>query len=171
MLSGNALRHQIILPQQKEFYDYWRSKCRSGRFPSRHDILPEEIRTQLPMTTIMERVEPEDGGERRYRHRLAGTGFWNLYGDEIQGRYVDELPIGCRVEYWHRTLDKVIETRKPYVGVTRPNTPTGSHFAMFWARLPLSDNGTDITAILGYDHLVKMSDVAEILPVKQKTVA
>jgi len=42
---------------------------------------------------------------------------------------------------------------------------------MFWARLPLSDNGTDITAILGYDHLVKMSDVADILPVKQKTVA
>ena len=123
------------------------------------------------MTTIMERVYPEDGGERRFRHRLAGTGFWQLYGEEIQGRYVDELPIGNRVDYWHRTLDKVIDTRKPYVGVTRPNTPNGSHFAMFWARLPLSDNGKDITAILGFDHLVKMSDVADIMPTREKNVA
>ena len=79
MLSGNALRHQIILPQQQKFYDYWRSKCRAGSFPSRSDILPEDIQAQLPMTTIMERVEPENGGERRYRHRLAGTGYWKLY--------------------------------------------------------------------------------------------
>ena len=171
MLSGNALRHQIILPQQQKFYDYWRSKCRAGSFPSRSDILPEDIQAQLPMTTIMERVEPGNGGERRYRHRLAGTGYWKLYEQEIQGLHVDELPIGCRVDYWHRTLDKVIETRKPYVGVTRPNTPNGSHLALFWARLPLSENGTDITSILGFDHLVKMSEVAEIMPSQQKDVA
>jgi len=169
MLSGNALRHQIILPQQQEFYDYWRSKCRTGVFPSRHDILPEEITAQLPMTTIMERVEGAEGN--RYRHRLAGTGYWNLYGKEIQGKHVDELPIGCRVDYWHRVLDQVIDTRKPYVGVTRPNTPNGSHMAQFWVRLPLSDNGTDINMILGFDHLVKMSDVAEFAPAREKEVA
>ncbi len=169
MLSGNALRHQIILPQQQEFYDYWRSKCRGGSFPSRNDILPEEILTQLPMTTIMERVEGPDGN--RYRHRLAGTGYWNLYNREIQGAHVDELPIGSRVDYWHKVLDQVIDTRKPYVGVTRPNTPTGSHMAQFWVRLPLSDNGTDINMILGYDHLVKMSDVANIQPIVEKIYA
>jgi len=43
MLSGNALRHQIIMPEQQKFYDYWRSKCRAGQFPSREDILPEEV--------------------------------------------------------------------------------------------------------------------------------
>jgi len=171
MLSGNALRHQIIMPQQQKFYDYWRSKCREGHFPSRHDILPEDICAQLPMTSIMERVEGEADGERRYRHRLAGTGYWNLYEGEIQGRHVDELPIGCRVDYWHRVLDKVIDTRKPYVGVTRPNTPNGSHLAMFWVRLPLSENGTDIDMILGFDHLVKMSEVAEFAPVRDKAVA
>lgn len=169
MLTGNALRHQIILPQQQEFYDYWRSKCRAGSFPSRQDILPEEIRPHLPMTTIMERVAGPDGN--RYRHRLAGTGYWNLYEKEIQGLHVDELPIGCRVEYWQRVLDQVIETRKPYVGVTRPNTPNGSHMAQFWVRLPLSDNGTDINMVLGFDHLVKMSDVAAVQSLKQKVYA
>jgi hypothetical protein len=171
MLSGNALRHQIILPQQQKFYDYWRSKCRSGSFPSRHDISPEDIKSQLPMTTIMERVQGETPGLRRYRHRLAGTGYWNLYQSEIQGRFVDELPIGCRRAYWHRVLDQVIETRKPYVGVTRPNTPNGSHLAQFWVRLPLSTNGTDIDMILGFDHLVKMSDVSQLAPVQEKVVA
>lgn len=171
MLSGNALRHQIILPQQQEFYDYWRSKCSAGGFPTREDIRMEEIPAKLPMMLIMEREETSVAGQHRYRHRLAGTGYWNLFEGEITGRYVDELPIGCRVDYWHRILDKVIETRKPYVGVTRPNTPNGSHMAQFWVRLPLSDNGTDITAILGFDHLVKMSDVAEIQNLRQKVVA
>ena len=171
MLSGNALRHQIILPQQQKFYDYWRRKCRAGVFPSRNDILPEEITAQLPMTTIMVRETDAATGGRRYRHRLAGTGYWNLYQREIQGRFVDELPIGCRVDYWHRVLDKVIDTRKPYVGVTRPNTPNGSHLAQFWVRLPLSENGTDIDAILGFDHLAKMKDIAEFTPTKQREVA
>ncbi|GGX55978.1 hypothetical protein GCM10011309_00870 [Litorimonas cladophorae] len=127
------------------------------------------------MTTIMERVEGVAGSaetaSNRYRHRLAGTGYWSLYEREIQGLHVDELPIGCRVEYWHRVLDQVIDTRKPYVGVTRPNTPNGSHMAQFWVRLPLSDNGTDINMILGFDHLVKMSDVPAIQPIREKVYA
>ena len=75
------------------------------------------------------------------------------------------------MDYWHRVLDKVIDTRKPYVGVTRPNTPNGSHMAQFWVRLPLSENGTDIDMLLGFDHLVKMSEVAEFAPVRDKVVA
>ena len=43
-------------------------------------------------------------------------------------------------------------------GVTRPGTPNGSHFAQFWIRLPLSTDGRDIDLILGYDHMVKLSD-------------
>ncbi|WP_418152631.1 PAS domain-containing protein [Litorimonas sp. RW-G-Af-16] len=159
MLSGNALRHQIILPEQQAFYDYWRSQCRENALPSRHDIKPEDISVQLPMTSLVERRPSASG--HRYHIRLAGTGFWNLYGAEIQGRHIDELPIGCRVDYWTRVLDQVIETRKPYVGVTKPNTPNGSHMAQFWVRVPLSDNGRDINMILGYDHLVKLSDVAD----------
>jgi len=128
---------------------------------------------QLSVTqrhSILERVSDPLKG-RRYRHRLAGTGFWNLYESEIQGQHIDDLPIGCRVDYWHRVLDQVIENRRPYVGVTRPNTPNGSHMAQFWVRLPLSDNGTDINMILGFDHLVKMSDVPLSQPQAEKIYA
>ena len=171
MLFGNALRHQIILPQQQSFYDYWRSKCKSGRLPSRHDILPEDIPSQLPMTSLVERDTTEGKSQTRYRFRLAGTGFWNLYNSEIQGKYLDYLPIGCRADYWKKVFDQVISTSRPYVGVTRPNTPNGTHLAQFWVRLPLSDNGVDINMILGFDHLVKLSSVPEMQVDEEKIYA
>jgi len=127
-----------------------------GTFPTRADILPEDIVGQLTMTSLTG-VE-QHGDKRRYRYRLAGTGFWNLYQDEIQGRFIDELPLGDRCAYWDRVLSQVVDKRRPYAGVTRPGTPTGSHFAQFWIRLPLSTDGRKIDLILGYDHMVKLSD-------------
>ncbi len=152
MIQGNALRHQMVLPQQQRIYDYWRSKCEAGKFPSRHEIFPEDIGRQLPTTTLTE-VDADTG---RYRIRLAGTGFWNLFNNEIQGRYIDELPLGCRNAYWKNVLDNVVKNRRPYSGVTRPGTPSGGHLAQFWIRLPLAEKGKDVTMVLGYDHFVKM---------------
>ncbi len=151
MVEGNALRHQMVLPEQQKVYDYWRSKCQGANFPSRHDIYPEDIYKHLPTTTITE-ICQQSG---RYKIRLAGTGFWNLFDDEITGRHIDELPIGCRSSYWKRVLDKVVTNQRPYVGVTRPGTPNGGHLSQFWIRLPLADVGRNVTMILGYDHFVK----------------
>ena len=156
MLQGNAFRHQIILPEQQKFYDYWRSKCQGGSFPSRQDILPEDIVGQLSMTSLTGVEKNKD--QRRFKYRLAGTGFWKFYQDEIQGRYIDDLPIGNRRGYWDRVLGQVVDQRRPFVGVTRPGTPTGAHYAQFWIRLPLSTSGREIDLILGYDHMVTLSD-------------
>ncbi len=168
MLQGNALRHQMVLPQQTAIYDYWRSRCKNGAFPSRFDIEPEHITTHLPTVSLLEVVpgalkkmplKKPSMGSTRYRYRLAGTGFWSLYEEEIQGCYVDELPIGDRCEYWHRILGNVVSKRRPMAGVTRPGTPLGGHLAQFWIRMPLSTDGENIDVILGYDHLVKLSSV------------
>ena len=59
---------------------------------------------------------------RRFKYRLAGTGFWKLYKSEIQGKFIDELPIGDRSDYWNRVLGQVVDKRKPYAGVTQPGT-------------------------------------------------
>ena len=160
MIEGNALRHQMVVPQQVELYDYWRSKCRGKLLPSRDDICP----TELPqMLSFLSFTEPEtcvkNPALTRYRYRLAGTGFWEFYGDEIQGRCVDELPIGCRADYWHRVLGLVVDHRRPYHGVTKPNTPRGSHMAQFWLRLPLASDGVNIDTILGYDHIAEIESV------------
>lgn len=157
MLKGNALRHQMVLPEQKKVYDYWRSKCRNGRFPSRADISPSDI---VPHLSTISLIEPDLEAEaHRFKIRLAGTGFWSLFDQEITGQYIDQLPLGDRCLYWDRVLKQVIEQRKPTSGVTRPGTPNSGHMAQFWIRLPLSENGTDINLILGFDQFIKISEV------------
>lgn len=160
MLQGNAFRHQIILPQQQTFYDYWRSKCQSGKLPCRDDIDPADITQYLPMVSLTEVHHGVKGP--RFQCRLAGTGFWDLYEEEIQGRFMDELPmISQQKAYWSRVLGQVTNNKRPTAGVTKTGTPMGSHLAQFWIRLPLSRNGRDVDLILGYDHLVKMSDIPQ----------
>ncbi len=173
MLSGTALRHQMILPEQQYVYDYWRSKCRNGQLPRREDIDPADIYQHLPMISIVE-VCPETlekTDARRYRYRLAGTGFWDMYEAEITGQYIDELPIGCRCDYWHRVLGRIMDKRRPSAGVTRPGTPLRAHLAQFWIRLPLSEDGVNVSSILGFDHLVKYSDISQNLSEPQRISA
>lgn len=165
MIKGNALRHQIILPQQQSFYDYWRAKCRQGRLPSRSDIDPGELGPHLSLVSLTEKSED------RFRFRLAGTGFWRFYGREIQGKYLDELPIGSRTDYWERVLDMVIDNRRPYHGVTKPNTPMGSHLAQFWLRLPLAEDGQNVDTILGYDHFAPLENMVQSDAEKDKIYA
>ena len=90
----------MILPQQQYLFDYWRSKYQNGRLPSRYDIDPAEIREQLPMISLVDICNQSD--QPRYRYRLAGTGFWELFEAEITGKYIDELPIGEKAQYWDR---------------------------------------------------------------------
>ncbi|MGB3455804.1 MAG: PAS domain-containing protein [Litorimonas sp.] len=175
MTLDGSLRHQMVLPQQQDFYAYWQAKCEGGRLPSRRDIDPCDIVDKLPMVTLTERVPaaaPEVSDlSHRYVFRLAGTGFWRFYGDEIQGMHVDELPIGCRADYWHRVLDLVVSQRRPFHGVTKPNTPMGSHMAQFWVRLPLSEDGVNVDTILGYDHLCPLEDVVQRQEPREKVYA
>lgn len=160
MLQERALRHQMVLPAQQAIYDYWRSKCAAGRLPSRSDIDPVQIKAHLPMVSII--AVKKGAAQNRFQYRLVGTGFWDLFNDEVQGRYIDELPMGDRCQYWHRILNQVIGRGKPSAGVTRPGTPCGNHLAQFWIRMPLSDNGSDVNLILGFDQLIKVSDIPKL---------
>ena len=171
MIKDASLRHQIVLPQLKDFYDYWRGLCDDGRLPSRDMIEPCKIASQLSMVTLTEPVPCETTDRTRYQFRLAGTGFWRFYGDDIQGQCVDELPIGCRADYWRRVLDQVVETRRPFHGVTKPNTPLGSHMAQFWIRLPLSDDGVNVNMILGYDHICVLENALQAPQERRKVYA
>ncbi len=173
MLAATALRHQMVLPEQQFLYDYWRSKCRNGQLPSRSDIDPADIHQHLPMISIIEAcsVERLENRVHRFKYRLAGTGFWDLFETEITGQYIDELPIGCRSAYWGRVLSRVMDLGRPSAGVTKPGTPLRAHLAQFWIRLPLSNDGVNVTSILGFDHLVKYSQLPQDLAEPQRISA
>ncbi len=158
MISGNALRHQMILPEQQAIFDYWRSKCRGGRIPSRSDIDPTEIALYLPTVSLL---DIEGSAEARaFRFRLAGTGLYDVFSREITGTVLTDLPMGSRRAYWDRVLNRVVDRAKPSAGAMRSAISGKTHIAQFWVRLPLSDDGEKVSMILGFDKFVKLSDVA-----------
>lgn len=86
--------------------------------------------------------------------RLAGTGLYGVYGREITGRTLGEVYNTAAADYWRTELGKIVEDRRPAVGVHSLSWRGVSHMSILWLRLPLASNGVDVDMILGYDAVV-----------------
>jgi hypothetical protein len=91
---------------------------------------------------------------RDYRLRLAGTGLYGIYGREITGQTLTEVYNAQAAAYWRTELDKVVESRKPGVGIHNLSWRGAGHLSILWLRLPLAGNGRNVDMILGYDVVV-----------------
>lgn len=148
-----SIRNQILLPEQKAVFDYWRQQCLDKGLPSHRDIDPNFLKHYLSTVSLMEVCQ--EAQDVRYKIRLAGTGFYNYFDKEITGHYIDELPYGDRSSYWARIYNAIAKSGRPRIGVTRPGTPTGGHLYQFWIRMPLSCDGKNVNMILGFDKFLK----------------
>ncbi|MFN3523324.1 MAG: PAS domain-containing protein [Phenylobacterium sp.] len=134
----------------EELYSYWSSLKHGSRLPGRGDIDPGDFKRLLPTVSLIDVTrEPLD-----FRIRLAGTGLYGVYGREITGRTLDEVYNTAAAEYWRGELTKVIESRKPAVGVHNLAWRGAGHLSVLWMRLPLASNGSDVDMILGYDAVI-----------------
>jgi hypothetical protein len=134
----------------QEIFSYWAS-CRQGaRLPARMNIHPAHFKRHLPTVSLTD----VRGDPREYRMRLAGTGLYRVYGREITGRSLDEVYNSTAADYWRAELDKVVEQRRPAVGVHNFAWRGAGHVSILWLRLPLAGNGRDVDMILGYDALI-----------------
>ena len=123
----------------EELYAYWAGLRSGPRLPGRGDIKPEDFKRLLPTVSLIDvRRDPLD-----FRLRLAGTGLYSVYGREITGRALDDVYNSAAADYWRIELSKIVEERRPAVGVQ-----------ILWLRLPLATNGVDVDMILGYDAVV-----------------
>ncbi|MFZ3006979.1 MAG: PAS domain-containing protein, partial [Phenylobacterium sp.] len=120
------------------------------RLPGRGDIKPEDFKRLLPTVSLIDvRRDPLD-----FRLRLAGTGLYSVYGREITGRGLDDVYNSAAADYWRVELGKIVEERRPAVGVHSLSWRGASHMSILWLRLPLATNGVDVDMILGYDAVV-----------------
>ena len=134
----------------EELYAYWAGLRRSGRLPGRDDIRPDDFKRLLPTISLIDvRRDPLE-----FRLRLAGTGLYGVYGREITGRTLAEVYNANAADYWRRELTKVVEERRPSVGVHSLAWRGAGHISILWLRLPLASNGADVDMILGYDAIV-----------------
>jgi hypothetical protein len=134
----------------EEIFAYWASKRVGARLPARSSIHPSHFKRHLPTVSLIDvRSNPRD-----YSLRLAGTGLYSVYGREITGRTLDEVYNAAAADYWRAELDKIVEQRRPGVGVHNFAWRGAGYMSILWLRLPLASNGVDVDMILGYDALI-----------------
>jgi hypothetical protein len=136
----------------EEMFAYWASRRQGGKLPGRESIHPSHFKRHLPTVSLIDVVSELD--ERRYRLRLAGTGLYGVYGREITGRLIEDVYMGPAAAYWREELDKIVDSRKPGVGVHNLSWRGASHLSILWLRMPLASNGRDVDMIMGYDVVV-----------------
>lgn len=134
----------------EEMFAYWASRREGGRLPGRASIHPGHFKRHLPTISLIDVL----GEPRDYRLRLAGTGLYGVYGREITGKGIDEVFAAPAASYWRAELDKIVESRRPGVGVHNLAWRGASHLSILWLRMPLASNGRDVDMILGYDVVV-----------------
>lgn len=134
----------------EELFAYWASRREGSLLPARGSIHPAHFKRHLPTISLIDVArEPRD-----YRLRLAGTGLYSVYGREITGQRLEEVYNSASATYWRTELDKVVDQKRPGVGVHNFAWRGDGHLSILWLRLPLATNGRDVDMILGYDALL-----------------
>ncbi len=152
-----AFRAQLVIPELRHLFDYWRTKCAGRQMPSRGDIRPVELSRLLPCISLID-VLPREG---RMRVRLAGTQLREIYGRDVTGSYVEDIDLSTRAAYWSTTYHR-LRQGLPAQGILPVHHPGGDFMTRFWIRLPLSADGNTVNMILGYDASVYAAKIGAI---------
>jgi hypothetical protein len=152
-----AFRAQLVIPEQRQLYDYWLERAGRRSMPDRSEIRPAHFPRLLPNISLVA-YEPET---QRCRIRLAGTRLRDIYDGETTGLYLDELDWGDIRDYWLAAYRHVFEEGKPAQGVVRGPRVQKEHLVQYWLKLPLSLEGRECGMVLCYDAFLPATDIAE----------
>ncbi len=139
-------RRQLVVPAQREIFDYWVSRRGRRLMPRRENIHPRGFVRHLSSVSLVE-VERRTF---RFRIRVAGTHLREIYGKELTGQYVDEVPALDDAPY-----KQMLERPAPLHGVKPVTTYNGGELIQFWLKLPLTENGRGVRKILCYDAYLR----------------
>ncbi|MCA3555281.1 PAS domain-containing protein [Aestuariivirga sp.] len=146
-----AFRAQLVVPEQRQLYDYWLSRAGPGTLPTRADINPADIPRLLPYISLIE-VGPS---LETSRVRLAGTRLRDVFDREITGLHIDDLDLGPKRDYWMTAYRHTAVDGKPTQGIVRGPRVNKEHLVQYWVRLPLAAPcGAGIRMILGIDYFL-----------------
>jgi hypothetical protein len=152
--AGNAFRAQLIVPEQRQLYDYWLSRADGNQMPSRSDINPTQIPRLLSGISLVD----VDRQNRRCRIRLAGTRLREIYDREVTGICIEDMDWGDKRDYWLAAYQRTIDEGKPTQGVLRGPRLHKEHVIQYWLKLPLRTTGDDVGMLLCYDYFMSASD-------------
>ena len=128
----------------KELYAYWLAKKGSRIAPSRSTIIPSEIRALLPTIALVDVI----GDPPRFCFRLFGTGLAEAYGQDLTGKFLDEIDLNGIATDILRQAERVIKACCIQVSRDRFTKRDGRHVEYERIALPLSNDGQTMDIIL-----------------------
>ena len=153
-----AFRAQLVVPEQRQLYDYWLSRGEGKTMPSRADINPAHIPRLLPFVSLVD----VDQDLERSRVRLAGTRLRDVFDREITGSSLQDLDLGAQRDYWMAAYRHTAVDGKPTQGIVRGPRVNKEHLVQYWLRLPLAaQDGSGVRMILGLDYFLSVIEDEE----------
>jgi hypothetical protein len=152
--DGGAFRAQLVVPEQRQLYDYWLDKAGQGRMPARADIKPTEIPRLLSGISLIEVGDTICTS----RIRLAGTRLRDVYDREVTGLTLNDLDWSERYEYWTTAFQRVIRDGLPTQGVVIAPRQHKEHLVQYWLRLPMRGAEGRVGMVLCYDHFMSAAE-------------
>ena len=133
-------------PALRQLLAYWLSKKGAARAPSRSAIRPEEIVPLLPNLALVDVI----GDPPRFRVRLFGTRLVEAYGEDITGKFTDEIDLNSLAPHLESQLKRVARECRPHVmrvQLTKAEDQRRIEYERIW--LPLSADGETVNMLLG----------------------
>jgi len=137
--GGEAIDH----PQLARLYNYWDDKRGNRAMPTRSDIDPMELRPLLPNLALIDVEE----NPHRYRYRLVGTELVTILGQELTGKYLDEMPMLFR-RFAGNAYAEVLARKAPTYAVFDANIPMFRTVRYKRLLLPLSPDGEWVNMVV-----------------------
>ena len=158
IMDASAFRAQLIVPEQRQLYDYWLKAAADRRMPTRSDINPAAIPRILPGLSLID-VNADFG---KCKVRLAGTKLREIYDREITGQLIEDLDWGDKRDYWLASYRRTVEDGIPTQGILRGPRNHKEHLVQYWLKLPLcTENSDQIKILLCYDYFMPASERLE----------
>jgi len=142
---ADEFEDRIQSPNLRRIYEIWRSKCSDELLPRRADVDPVEFGKALPNVFLVE-IQPT---EPKLLLRVMGTAFEEQYGENVTGKYIEDLDFGAARDEILAAYDRLIESKEPVHIANEYEKSDGRVMRFERITLPLSDDGEIVTAVLG----------------------
>jgi hypothetical protein len=153
--GAQAFRAQLVVPEQRQLFDYWLEVAGQNALPSRADFSPQRLPRLLTGISLVD-VADEIAN---CRIRLAGTRLREIYEREITGLLVTDVSPTSKQDYWLAAYQRTIREALPTQGVVRGPMVNKEHVVQYWMKLPLRTTSENVGMVLCYDHFVPASEI------------
>jgi hypothetical protein len=131
----------------RDLYAYWLDKKGDAIAPPRSAIKPDEITRLLPIIVLIDVI----GDPPRFKMRLVGTRVVEAFGQEVTGKFVDEIDLSTISPAVHARGHAAVADCRPDLHVWEYTKADGRHIKYERIILPLSSDGRRVDQLLcGY---------------------